>query len=209
MVEQESGTRGQLLMLLKFKGSACVNEMAKELGITEMAIRRHLSTLERDGLIESKLVRQAMGRPVHLYSLTELSEDLFPKKYQHLALELLDELAQDEGEQRIAQLFERRKARLYGKYRKRLEGRPLEDKVAGLADLQNINGYMARWEKEGEGQYVLMEHNCPIAQVACAYQHACQCELALFRELLEAGVERTECIANGDKKCVYRISDPK
>lgn len=207
MGHQDSSTRKVILTMLKVKGPLSVGEMAKELGITEMAIRRHLNTLERDGLIASRLVRQAMGRPTNLYSLTELSDDLFPKKYQHLALELLEELRQEEGEQRVSRLFERRKLRLYNKYRQRMEGKTLEEKVSELADLQNASGYMVLWEKDGEGSYVLKEHNCPIAQVANEYQQACQCELSLFQNLLQAHVERTECLAKGGSKCVYVIQD--
>ena len=40
-----------------------VGDMAKQLGITEMAVRRHLNNMERDGLVETTLVRQPMGRP--------------------------------------------------------------------------------------------------------------------------------------------------
>jgi len=204
---QDHSTRNVILTLLKIKESLSVNELARELGITEMAVRRHLNTLERDGLIRSKLVRQAMGRPVHIYFLTGQSEDFFPKKYHHLALELLEELEQEEGDAAVMRLFERRKARLENKYRQRLEGKPLEEKVLELAEVQNSNGYMVRLERDGKGNYVFVEHNCPISQVARKYQQACQCELSLFRALLNAGVERTECLAKGGNKCVYMIEN--
>jgi predicted ArsR family transcriptional regulator len=205
MEQQDTSTRKMILTMLKVQGDLSVNDMAKELEITEMAVRRHLNTLERDGLIGSKLVRQAMGRPTNLYYLTELSEDLFPKKYHHLTLELLGELEQEEGNERIGRLFEGRKAKLIEKYRQRMEGKSLEQKVGELADIQNTNGYMVQWEQDEEGNFVLKEHNCPISQVANQYQHACQCELSLFQSLLDARVERTECLAKGGSKCVYVI----
>jgi predicted ArsR family transcriptional regulator len=64
---------------------------------------------------------------------------------------------------------------------------------------------MVDYQKVTDEEYVLEELNCPISQVANRYQHACRCELDLFQSLLEADVERTECLAKGDKKCVYRI----
>jgi predicted ArsR family transcriptional regulator len=191
-IENDTSTRKVLLTLMKTKGSLSVNEMAKELGITEMAIRRHLNTLERDGLIETKLVRQAMGRPMHLYSLTLLADDLFPKNYHQLTLELLDELETEENVNPAGRLFEGRKQKLLKKYKGRMEGKSLVDRVAELADIQNNNGYMAKWETADSGHYVFTEYNCPIAQVAKRYNEACHCELSLFQNLLGADVERTE-----------------
>jgi predicted ArsR family transcriptional regulator len=205
IIENDTSTRKVLLTLMKTKGSSSVNEMAKELGITEMAIRRHLNMLERDGLIEAKLTRQAMGRPMHLYSLTLLADDLFPKNYHHLTLDLLGELDSADGNNMAGQLFERRKQRLLQKYMGRMEGKDLVDRVAELADIQNANGYMVRWETDDAGCYVFTEYNCPIAQVAKQYNEACHCELALFRNLLGAEVERTECLTKGGNKCTYLV----
>ena len=51
-------TKDEIVHLLKVKGEHTVAELADVLEITEMAIRRHLSNLEKDGLIYSKMVRQ-------------------------------------------------------------------------------------------------------------------------------------------------------
>lgn len=204
-MEQESSTRKTIMTMLKTDAPLHVGEMARRLGITEMAVRRHLHTLERDGLIESTLVRQPMGRPMHVYRLTESADDLFPKNYHLLALDLLTELSEDEGEERIDRLFEKRRDKLLNKYAKSMEGKPLDAKVAALAEIQNANGYMVEWEETSTGAYKLEEYNCPIAQVARQFNQACRCELQLFERLLGADVERTECLAKGGGKCVYVI----
>jgi predicted ArsR family transcriptional regulator len=204
-LEQDSSTRRTILTFLKTSGPLNVNEMARRLGITEMAVRRHLYTLERDGLIESALVRQAMGRPMHVYRLSEAADDLFPKNYHSLVLDLLGELLDEAGEDQITRLFEKRRDKLLHKYEESLEGKPLEDKVAVLAEIQNANGYMVEWEKREDDTFVLKEYNCPISQVANRFNQACSCELQLFEKLLQAGVERTECLAKGGGKCVYVI----
>ncbi|MCZ8512002.1 transcriptional regulator [Paenibacillus filicis] len=207
--EHDASTRKVLLTMLKTQGPMTVNDMSKQLGITEMAVRRHLNTLEKDGLLETKLVRQAMGRPSHTYLLTAASDDLFPKKYQHLTLDLLGELAAVAGEEQVDQLFDRRKDRLIERYTDQTEGKPLPERIQALADIQNANGYMVEWEQPEEGMFVFREHNCPIAQVAQQYQHACSCELAMFRKLLDAEVERTECLAKGGARCTYIIHGNK
>ncbi|HCF53192.1 MAG TPA: ArsR family transcriptional regulator, partial [Bacillus sp. (in: Bacteria)] len=43
-------TKDEIVQLLKVKGEHTVAELADVLEITEMAIRRHLSNLEKDGL---------------------------------------------------------------------------------------------------------------------------------------------------------------
>lgn len=204
--DQDSSTRKVLLTMMKTRGCLSVNEMAKDLGITEMAVRRHLNTLERDGLIEAKISRQAMGRPSHLYSLTAAADDLFPKNYHMLTLDLLEELGAEEGQSTVGRLFERRKQKMLDKYAPRMEGKDLDQRVAELAEIQNSSGYMVDVEKKEDGGFVLNEFNCPITQVANQYDEACSCELTLFRKLLEADVERTECISKGGGKCSYRIS---
>ncbi|MCR8631031.1 helix-turn-helix transcriptional regulator [Paenibacillus radicis (ex Xue et al. 2023)] len=205
--EMDVSTRKVILTMLKTQGSLTVSDMAKQLGITEMAVRRHLNTLERDGLIEAKLVRQAMGRPTNLYSLTEQADELFPKKYHHLTLDLLGELVSEAGEQQVERLFERRKERMVQRYEEQMQGKPLEERVKTLADIQNSNGYMVDWAATKEGHFVINEHNCPISQVANQYNHACQCELMMFKSLLNADVERTECLVKGGIKCSYIIQE--
>lgn len=180
--------------------------MAKQLGITEMAVRRHLHTLERDGLIQSTLVRQSMGRPANLYSLTSAAEELFPKNYHTLTLELLDDICETDGKEVVDELFRRREKRLTNTYARQFDGKNLEDRVKELAELQNSKGYMVEWDKLGEGRYTFVEYNCPIAQVANRYNQACRCELGFFRNVLGgARVERPECKAKGGTNCVYYI----
>ena len=146
--QHDYSTRRLLLNMLKKNGLLSVGDMARNLGITEMAVRRHLNTMERDVIVETKLVRQAMGRPTHMYSLTEHSESLFPKNYHSLTLDLLDELDSDAENDSVGQLFDRRKEKLTAKYRDRMSSAYLEDRVSELAKIQNDNGYMAEWEKD-------------------------------------------------------------
>lgn len=201
----ETSTRKVILTMLKTQGELSVGDISKQLGITEMAVRRHLNTLERDGLLEARLVRQAMGRPTHHYVLTDRAEEFFPKNYHHLTLDLLGELLKEEGQERIDVLFQKREDNLIHKYESRMLDKSLEERVSELASIQNENGYMVNWERYGEGEFVLSEHNCPISQVANRYQQACQCELSLFQRLMDADVERTECLAKGGLKCSYII----
>lgn len=204
---QESGsTRRMIMTLLKMRGPLTISALAEELGITEMGVRRHVLQLEQESLAKTRVVRQAMGRPIHVYSLTERAEDHFPKSYHNLALELLRELDHGSGGEAVNQLFEGRRKRMLAQYGKVMQGRDLEQRVAELSSIQNAGGYMAEWSKEEDGSYVLREYNCPIRQVAAQYRKACECEQHLFEELLDAKVIRSECMAEGGQCCRYAIT---
>jgi len=198
-------TRNRIMQLLKTSGQLTAKELTDRLGITGMAVRRHIANLERDNLIESTTVRLPMGRPAAVYRLTDTADDFFPKNYHAVALDLLAELESESGEAMVNHLFDLRRSTLEQRYVGKMAGKDLERKVAALSEIQNENGYMASWEKFGDDGFILTEYNCPISQVANKYNHACSCELQLFESLLNAEVSRTDCLADGDNKCVYRI----
>lgn len=202
-------TRGRLLHLLRTRGRMNAATLAAELGLTEMAIRRHMHELERQGSVSIVPQRQPKGRPLHVYELTDAAERHFPRNYHTLAIDLLAELESDPDTlPLIDRMFEGRKRKLQERYAPRMEGKSLEERVRELAAIQNGGGYMAEMEPgEGEG-YMLHEYNCPITDVAGRYEQACQCELALFRSLLEADVQRMECLAKGGSRCSYAIGIP-
>ncbi|AJY77401.1 transcriptional regulator [Paenibacillus beijingensis] len=204
MSREEGATRRAILNLLKIGGTKSAADLSQQLGLTEMAVRRHLYALERDGHVRMQPLRQGTGRPVHRYGLTEQSGELFPKNYAALALDLLGEAAAKD-EAAIELMFKGREHKLLGRYKPRMDGRPLRERVAELAEIQNAAGYMAVLEEKAAGSYELHEYNCPISQVADTYQQACNCELSLFESLLEADVERRECLAKGGTRCTYTI----
>ena len=191
-------------MMLKSNGSLTVSEISKELGITEMGVRRHLNTLERDGLIKASLVRQSTGRPTHIYSLTDKAEDQFPKAYRQLAIDVLDVIVDLDGQSRVQEIFKRREEILRDRYLPMLSGDTLEEKVHSLLEIQNEKGYMAELDSNSEG-FIIKEFNCPIAEIARKYPEACEGERKLFENLLGVDVMNVQCMGRGDRICAYQI----
>ncbi len=205
-VAQPLPTREMIVHLLKTKGDMSTKELTEELGITVMAVRRHIQSLERDSFITSKMQRQSMGRPTAVYSLTEQAGAFFPNKYHALTIELLTELEEHFGGEAVEKLFVSRKNKLLQKYDDAMHGKSVSERIEMLADLQHENGYMVKLEKIDNEAFVLKEYNCPIEHVAFKYKNACQCELQLFRSLLtDAEVNRTECLSEGGQCCSYMI----
>ncbi len=205
--KEEGSTRSRLLHLLRTRSSCSVSELSGALSLTEMAVRRHLHAMEKNGQVAVTVVRQGMGRPLYRYSLTAHADEWFPKNYAQLTLDLLAELEEeDEGAEVIDRMFQGRRDKLAERYEERMRHKPLEERVRELALIQNGGGYMASWERtEEEDAYALHEYNCPIAHVAGQFRQACHCEQQLFVRLLDADVERTECLADGGTRCTYAI----
>lgn len=180
-------------------------DLAERIGITEMAIRRHIATLERDDLIFPTTIRQPMGRPAKVYQLTEVADELFPKSYHSLMLDILEDIVRVDGEDKIQAIFDQREERLTSQLNEMLEGKSLEEKVQALAEMQNNKGYLAKWERKDDGSYEIIEYNCPIAQVSKVYPQTCACETNVFRRVLGTEVDRSQCLAEGGSSCVFKI----
>src|SRR5438067_5319394 len=94
-------TRGRIIMLLR-RASRTVEELAQALELTDNAVRAHLATRERDGLVRQRGARRGSGKPAFVYELTPETEQLFPKAYGPVLRELLnvlnDQLPPDEVE---------------------------------------------------------------------------------------------------------------
>lgn len=205
-MNHDLSTRRQILNLLRTGGSMTAQQLADALAITSMGVRRHLTTLERDGLVSVTSQRQSAGRPTFKYTLTDEGRETFPKSYHLLATQLLDAARAKAGGNSVKTLFAGRMDQLYAQYEPRMRGKNLGERVAELAHIQEEAGYMARWEKV-EGGYLLKEQNCAIYRVACQYQDACQFEIELFRRLLDADLERVEHQVKGDLACTYFIPE--
>ena len=90
---QES-TRGRVVELLRYR-SRTVEDLAQELGLTDNAVRTHLATLERDGIVRQEGVRRNVGagKPAWIYGIAPDAEAGFSHAYVPVLLAVLDEIA--------------------------------------------------------------------------------------------------------------------
>ncbi len=204
--DQLQPTRRKIVLALKQHGGLTAAELAEMLGITSMGVRRHLTTLERDKLVRYELIQRGKGRPSYVYRLSPQAENLFPKNYAQLANELLGYLATDEGESSVIRLFERRAERRIRNAQMQLAGKPLDERVAGLANMLSNEGYLAEFEQEDERTFWLREHNCAVHDVANEFSAACASELMFLQAILpDAEVTREHHMMGGELMCAYRI----
>ena len=204
----ERKTRRAITKLLKTDGPIDSAQLAQRLGLTAMAVRQHLYTLQREGLVTAETRPVPIGRPAKFWRLTPEADRLFPEAYAELSVALIDSVKDAFGAEGLERVLTSRCARQRLDYGKRIKaGDSLAKKLAELAKVRTEEGYMAEVKKEGEGSFLLVENHCPICAAANACQGFCSTELDLFRSVLGPGVsvERAEHIIAGDQRCVYRV----
>jgi predicted ArsR family transcriptional regulator len=205
VLQLSKNTREQILDLLKKEVSLAVNELTERLNITHMAVRKHLNILEKDHLIRSVEVKQPMGRPLQMYSLTEKGEQLFPKNYESISVEFLRDIQELHGEETIQLLFDKREKRITDEYKLKVQDKKnLSEKIKELASLQNDKGYMTEVNQVNEHSYEMIEYNCPIYAVAKEFKIACRCETDMFKKVVGTEqVQRICCKTDGDDHCRF------
>ncbi len=196
-----ASTRGHIVALLRRK-SRTVDEMAQALDLTDNAVRAHLATLERDGLVHQQGVRRGSGKPAYAYELTPEAERLFPKPYAPVLRQLLDVLdkrmAPEELEALLRTVGHDLAAGLRvsaGDVRARLEAAvAVLNELGGLAELE-----------EQDGAFVIRGYSCPLAAVVPDHPEVCRLAETLLTEV--AGVPVKEHCDRGEPlRCCFEAS---
>lgn len=201
----------RIMDLLKRGGQRTAGTLAASVGLTDVAIRQHLATLETLGLVEPKTrPPSGRGRPAILWSLTELARGLFPERHAELTVSLIQSTRKAFGDEGLKKIIDLRAAEQVRDYRTTLPPTKasLQERVHSLAQLRTAEGYMAEVKREAKNVFQLIEHHCPICDAAKCCQGLCSAELDVFQRSLgeDVLVERVEHLLSGDTRCVYRIT---
>jgi len=198
-------SRHRLLLLLRKHPGVTVAELARHMGISGMGVRRHLAALASDGLVEQTGCTQTgPGRPPVGWRLSGPGREMFPRRYDTLALDLINELAPEELDGALA----RRNDTQVAQYQEAVGPcTDLQEQVAELAHLRDQAGYQAEWSSDDDGALVLTENNCAIHRVAEHHPAVCAMELSLLQRVLgpEVEVTRLAHAMSGDAVCAYCI----
>lgn len=205
-----SALRREILVRLRRDGAASPDQLAGAIGASRTGVLQQLRALEATGFVSRQTVRHGVGRPRHLYDITDEAQELFPANYGALAAGLLTAINAVGGEALVEQVFIARRRQIGDRVRQEIHDRvgakaSLAERVRELAVLQDEQGYLANAVIGSDGTIRLREHNCAILDVARGARAACDAELDLFRDVLGANVVRETHIATGDRSCTYRI----
>ncbi|HUG85357.1 MAG TPA: metalloregulator ArsR/SmtB family transcription factor [Euzebya sp.] len=186
-------------------------ELGEALGVSAAAVRRHLTNLAKDGLVDSETVRDgSMGRPHERWSLTGRGKRLFPDRSAEFADELLDHLEETYGRSAVAAFLKARAERHAARYADQLAqvSDPVQ-RVQHLAQALSEDGFAAHVGDGDNGRTLtLLQSHCAIEAIAREHPEVCAHEAALFKRLLGTKVSRRETIAGGAAACVCHIDLP-
>lgn len=200
------GTRSEILTALKMAQPLTAKELADKFGVTPNALRRHLKELEGEGIVRYQREIRGVGGPVFAFSLTEAGEALFPRAYERALTEVLDLVREQQGDEGLVQLFQRRWDDIARVARPELESLPVDQRATRLAELLTSLGYMAEARPVAGALPVLTEHNCAIRLIAERFPEVCAAEERFIADLLGAPVTRQAHIAKGANCCEYCIT---
>lgn len=202
-------TRRAIVHLLKQTGGLDSTALADRLGVTAMAVRQHLYTLQAEQLVTYTEQPRAMGRPAKLWQLTPAADKFFPDGYAELTLSLLQSVTEAFGNEGLEKLLDVRSRQQIATYQEQVPAEaPLSQQLKTLSALRTEEGYMAEVEAMPDGSFLLIENHCPICAAATACTSLCDRELEIFQAVFgqDTTVERTEHLIAGERRCVYRVS---
>ena len=197
-------TRGKLILLLR-GSERTVDELTKELGLTDNAVRSHLFTLERDGLIAQSGVVKGFRKPHFVYSLTPEAEHLFPKPYDELFKQLLESLKGKVSSKALEDVLKEVGRRIAKASADKLGNDAEIDKrlESALESLEELGG-TAELVKDEKGA-VIQSGGCPLSAAVVDHPEVCKLAEALIAEIVKAPVKEN-CNREKMPRCRFEIS---
>ena len=193
-------TKGRILALLR-RGSRTVDELASALGLTDNAIRIHVASLERDGVVQQRGVRPTGGKPAYAYEVAPEAERLFTKAYIPVLMQLVRVLEERMAPADLEALFREVGKRLAvprgassGTLRSRAEvAATVLTELGGVVDIEEKNGSLT-----------LRGFSCPLADAVRTNSSTCQAVESLVAEVVGAPVQE-RCDRSARPRCCFEI----
>lgn len=191
-------TRGRIVALLR-RANRTVDELAAALHLTDNAVRAHIATLERDGLVEQRGVRRGTSKPAFAYDLTPEAEQLFPKAYGPVLAQLLTVLAERMPPAEFEGLLRTIGHRLAADHAgSRASLLPRLERAAGV-----LNGLGGLAESDMSGDVVTIRgYSCPLAAIVGDHPEVCHLAETLVSDIV--GVQMHEqCEHDARPRCRF------
>lgn len=198
--------RDDILRRLPSAGGRTVRELATAVGLSPSALRQHLASLEREGLVEKMAVRGGPGRPAFAYRRAEPSAGpapADPSRFLGALLRVVESLGPD----RAAEIVDGVVGVLGGEYRAIEQipdpGARIRAAVSVLFDGEGRS--QVRIATDG---YEVSLRRCPLLPAARESPACCEIARRLLARLSRAEVEQRESLLRGDPRCLFLLRMP-
>lgn len=134
-------------------------DLEEKLEINESAVRRHLDTLQNQGLVKPYFEKASKGRPKKMYGLTQSGKNIFPQKTCKLFSFMLDDLQERVDDGVLDKVFTSSASRLSENLAPDREFSSTEDKLEVFMDSLDEFGFFPEKSKEN-GFFKVEYKNC-------------------------------------------------
>jgi predicted ArsR family transcriptional regulator len=197
-----ASTRGRIVDLLR-RAALTVDQIARDLHLTDNAVRAHLASLERDGLVEQdEPKRGSVGKPAHTYRVTDETNQLLSRAYVVVFARLIDVLSERMTPTELQSLMQtvgkrlaEDKTRVSGTRRERVErAAHLLEELGGATSVEADNGVLR-----------IRGYGCPLGAVVRGHPEVCGSVEMLLSEVVGAPVR--ECCDHGERpQCCFELA---
>jgi predicted ArsR family transcriptional regulator len=194
-----------MLDLIRRHGAVTVATLVAEMGVTATAVRQRMQRLTEAGLIERQAEKKGRGRPNHRYSLTAKAEESAGNNFADMASVLWAEIKAVEDPAIRQGLLKRIAGRLVERYRGKVSGDTLGERMATVASLMAERDIPFVVNTSGQLP-VLSAHACPYPELAKADRGVCTMEKLMLSEILGENVRLSECRLDGGSCCTFTPS---
>lgn len=213
MADVDAGTRQTVLDLVIERGPVTSGALAKMLGLTTAAVRRHITTLEDLGDIEEHEVAplgpRGRGRPARFYVATDAGRGTLEDGHSDIAVKALAYMQKTLGPEGVEAFTASRAREIERRYTPivREAGTDPLVRAQALADALTDDGYAASIRPVGDGEFAvqLCQGHCPIERVAEQFPQMCEAELSAFSKILGVHVQRLSTLAGGGHVCTTHV----
>lgn len=199
-----TSTRGRILDLVRRK-SRTVDELAKELGLTDNAIRLHLDALEEDGFVQFAGVRRdgSVGKPATVYELGPDGDVALSRAYLPFLSALLASLDGRLNTRELRSVMRDVGHRLAGE---RSDQQPaLESRARAASRVLNDLGGATSVERHDDGALLVIQGcGCPLSATVRDHEAVCLAVQTMLSEM--TGAEVRECCNHGGRpQCRFEL----
>ena len=196
------GTRDRVLEMIIERRELRIEDLTRELGITAAAVRRHLDHLRGDGLVDARSVKQATGRPYHVYYPTELAAGEMPAGYADLMERMLNVLESRDETHEVATIVAQSLASRHRSEVPKRGSSEQQERVEQVTASLREDGILDRWFASSDG-FHLVNETCPYLKAAEISELPCESDHMAIEMLLGTSVKQVARIVNGAACCEY------
>ena len=196
-------TRGQIVSLLR-RSARTVEELAGALGLTNNAIRNHLATLERDGIVRQEGIRRGpgAGKPATVYELDPDAESLFSNAYAPVLDAVIDVLINDLPAEQTDTVMRRVGHQLASGLGGQANGTLAARVRAAAGVLTALGGEVEIIDSAGI--LSIRGCSCPLGATVAAHPEVCRAVETLVGDVIGVAV-RSTCEHGDRPRCCFSV----